>query len=90
MSETLKAMLESQRAELERCKATLHSSRDEVTGRALSRLLTILLERSVAKLLTATDIGEIRALQSEANLCQKLLDMQNKPPVNLNLNANNS
>ena len=44
----------------------------------------------MAKLLTATDIGEIRALQSEANLCQKLLDMQNKPPVNLNLNANNS
>ena len=78
MSETLKAILESQRAELER-------RADQILTDALN-----LLERSVAKLLTATDIGEIRALQSEANLCQKLLDMQNKPPVNLNLNANNS
>lgn len=40
----------------------------------------------MAKLLTATDIGDVRALQAEILLCQKLVDIQNKPPVNLNTN----
>ena len=40
----------------------------------------------MGKLLAATDIGEIRALQAEILLCQKLQDIQTKAPVNLKSN----
>lgn len=46
-------------------------------------MLTILLEQSVGKLLTVTDPDAFRAVQAEANTYQKLLDYQQKPPLNL-------
>lgn len=80
MTDRLKAMLENQREELERVQAILRQSKDEATGQALSRLLTILLERSLAKLLTVTAEGDFRAIQAEAMTYQRLLDVQTRAP----------
>lgn len=40
----------------------------------------------MAKLLTASEIGEVRALQGEVRAYQTLLDYQDKPSINLNQN----
>ena len=77
----LKTILESQKAELDRCRAILHQSKDEATGQALSKLLTIQLERSVAKLMTTTDHGELRAAQGEVMAIQRIIDFQQKSPI---------
>ena len=77
----LKAELASQRDQLEQARLTLHQSRAEPSGLALSKLLTILSERSVARLLTATDIGDVRAAQGEVAAYQRLLDFQNRSPL---------
>lgn len=69
-------VLQNQREALEQAKAVLRVSRDEVTGLALSKLLKTLSEQSLNRLMTATDIGEVRGLQGEIRAYQKLLDAQ--------------
>lgn len=69
-------VLQNQREALEQAKAVLRVSRDEVTGLALSKLLKTLSEQSLNRLMTATDIGEVRSLQGEIRAYQKLLDAQ--------------
>lgn len=76
--------LNRKRALLEDSRRVLHQSKDEATGQALSKLLTTLLEQALAKLLTASEIGDFRAAQAEANAYQKLLDFQQQPPIQLN------
>lgn len=64
---------------MERCRQVLHGSRDEPTGQALSKLLAILTARAVSSLLTATDIGDVRALQGEIRAYERLAETQRKP-----------
>lgn len=65
-------------------QAILRQSKDEVTGQALSRWLSIQLERSIAKLLTVTSEGDFRAIQAEALAYQRLLDVQTRNPFTPN------
>ena len=76
--------LNRRRALLEDSRMVLHQSKDEATGQALSKLLTIHLEQSLAKLMIVTDVGDFRAAQAEAQAYQKLLDLQQQPPIQLN------
>ena len=80
MTDKIRAVLDSQRAELERVQAVLRQSKDDVTGQALRKWLTIQLERSITKLLTTTVEGDFRAIQAEALAYQRLIDVQTHAP----------
>lgn len=81
---TVQGELTRRRETLETSRRVLHQSKDEATGQALTKLLTIQLEQALSKLLTVTDVGDFRAAQAEANVYQRLLDLQQQPPIQLN------
>ena len=77
----VKMMLGSQKEELDRCREILHRNKDEAAGQALSKVLRILTDKAMARLLTVTDPAEFRAIQSEALSYQRILDFQHKSPI---------
>ncbi len=72
----VEAKLQVQRDEMDRAAQILRTSRDEATGKALSKLLTIQLERSQRALETATSLPTVHQLQGEIKAYRTMLRMQ--------------
>ena len=62
-----------------RCRQILHQTKDEVTGQALHRLLTDLLDSSRTALESAADVATIHRLQGDVRTLRKLITMQQTP-----------
>ena len=82
MTKLASALVQS-RERMAHARHVLHHSKDDATGQALRLLIEAEREREVARLLIATDIGEVRAAQGAVAAYQRILDYQQVPAVPL-------
>lgn len=68
---------------IEESRRVLHLSKDEPTGHALRRLLQYHLEQAQVTLDSADDMATVKSAQAEKRLCKKLMEYQDKPPLQI-------
>lgn len=78
----IKETMQQRQQEVLEGRRVLHLSRDDATGRALYRLLTIHLEQSRVKLESATGDALIR-IQGEVAAYRKMIALQQDPEITL-------